>query len=199
MRVRGKVTTIGVVTGLLIVMVGVEIPAYNAFGIGITVHNGKIIVEDVTPGTRLYNATLTYKPHHGMSANVGITMGPRPAQGDNRTYTYILTPTVIVPTELWNGQVGSDIWNGHAGNISSGIIPPGNTTMTPAPNNKTQDQDQNQNDTQDNTNDTTTTTQPQQLHTQPVDYIPPPGSSWGFHCYKDGYGDWHCPDSANGP
>jgi hypothetical protein len=23
--------------------------------------------------------------------------------------------------------------------------------------------------------------------------------SWGFHCYQDVYGYWHCPDSGSGP
>ena len=83
---------VGVFTGLVLAM-GF---GTHAFGIAMTVlPNGKIMVTDVIPGTTISNATVTYGPHGNVRGDIHVHMGPRPAPGDNRTFTEIITPRII--------------------------------------------------------------------------------------------------------
>ena len=82
---------VGVFTGLVLVM-GF---GTHAYGIGMTVLHGKIVMTDVIRGTTFSNATLTYGPHGDEKGYVHVHVGPRPAPGDNRTFTEIITPRII--------------------------------------------------------------------------------------------------------
>jgi hypothetical protein len=83
-----------------------------AYGIAMTVlPNGKIMVTDVPQGTIISSATVTYGPHGNVRGDIHGIMGPRPALGDNRTFTEIITPRIINETSNENTNTTSDDTN----------------------------------------------------------------------------------------